>query len=164
MTTVHSQSKGSNWSQMELRALSAALVAGIVTGLILHTTGRMESIAGIYGLSGVALGGLVHLVHSLLIGATYPVIATLLEASPTLSDMRVDVSQPIDGAVMGVGVGMVLWTLVVVIALLLWLSFVMGVDRPFPYVHLLSLGILVVFGAVLGGGYPLTRSLIDEHS
>ena len=124
----------------------AALVAGVGFGVLLAETGRIASVAGIYGMESVYWGWGLHLVHSVVAGSLFAaVVATAVDGTPGL----------VRGTLAGLAYGIVLWIAFVALAFPLWMTYVVGDPRPIPYLHWLALAGLVLFGTVLGAVYAL---------
>lgn len=148
--TFESDDRTDLWS-----LLAAGIVAGIVAGFVLHATGRIASVGLLYGVDSVWAGWLAHLIHSVAFAFVFGVVATL-------PAFRGDADDPVAGAGLGATFGFLLWIVGVAVLLPLWLGLVVGVDRPLPYVHVLSLVALVCYGAVLGGLAPLFREQFGD--
>lgn len=152
--------------ESELQTLSATIVAvviaGVAFGAFLHTTGRIESVAGLYGLEGAANGWLVHLAHSFVAGIGFAILATLVP--PARIAARVGYEEPpavvLASVGLGVAYGVVLWAVLVALGVPLWMDAVVGADRPFPYLHGLSLAGLVLFGATFAACFTIVREYV----
>lgn len=138
--------------QVLTSALAAALAAGIVAGILLQLTGRMASVAAVYGLDGVAVGWVLVLLHSLVAGGLFAILVVPLagDAGGPVGSALEDVGPFGTSTVLGVGYGLVLWIVGVALLVPLLLSTFEGADRPLPYLHGVSLLALLAFGLVLG--------------
>lgn len=125
----------------------AALLAAAAFGLVLLLTGRLASVAELYGLGGRRWGGLLLVVHSLLAGLLF---------AGVLGTFWGDDAGLLRGTAAGVGYGVLLWAVVVALALPLWTAYSGAEPRPLPYLHWISLAGLVCYGAVLGLVYSIT--------
>ncbi|ELY61136.1 hypothetical protein [Natronolimnohabitans innermongolicus] len=143
-------------------AAVAALGGGIAAGAVLMATGRMGSVAGLYGLDGVVVAWALHLVHSLVAGALFAGLVVATGRRESLADLAYDLHDPYSGLVLGLFFGLALWAVVVALAVPLWLEAVVGSSRPLPYTHWPSLGALLAFGGAVGGGYPLVREALES--
>ncbi|GAB7020506.1 hypothetical protein [Halostagnicola bangensis] len=135
-------------------AMVGALIAGAAFGLLLHETGRMESVAALYGQDGVHIGWLIHTAHSIFAGVFFLGVITLLSATdlPGVGVLERYAGFPTVTALAGVVYGLMLWGVFVATLMPLW-GFAVGLERPLPYVHQPSLVGLVIFGGILGVVY-----------
>ena len=149
MATTHSRSIAGIETDTIVTGVLAALLAGVVFGGLMHATGQIETVARLYGLEGLALGWLVHLVHSALAGVVFTALVAFV------APLRAYAAKPLTAAGLGVAFGVACWIVLVAIAVPLWLGIVHGSTVALPLLHWPSLGGLVVFGAILGASCPL---------
>lgn len=146
-TAVESQSRHVAWTGGAL----AGLVGGIIMGAML--TAQMGpvirvAIPSMYGLEGLAAGWVVHLFHSVVLGVAFAGVADALDLGDSLGPT----------AALGVGYGVLLWTLLAVLVMPVWLGAVGSpANPPLPNVSIQSLVGHVVYGAVLGAVFPFAR-------
>lgn len=136
-------------------AILSGALAGVCAGLVFAHTDRMEPLAALWGRESATAGWVFLLACSL--GAS-GVFALALE----VLDRRWPVLRPTFGAGMGLAGAVIAWGTVVAIAVPIWMRVVLDLSRPIPYLHLVSLAGLVVFGVVVGIVYPLTRRVLDS--
>ncbi|AHG01029.1 hypothetical protein HALLA_13455 [Halostagnicola larsenii XH-48] len=153
---------GSPWNHLLARALVtgyAAAVAGVVAavgvGLVFTWAGRMETLAALWGRESAIAGWVFLLGCSLGASGVFGIVLEVL-------DRRWRVMSAVPGAGVGVVVAVMAWATVVAVAVPLWMRLVLDLSRPIPYFHRISLGALVVFGAMVGIVYPATRRAIDS--
>lgn len=146
-----------------ISAVVGALVAGAAFGLLLHETGRMDSVAALYGQDGVHVGWLIHTAHSIFAGIFFLGVITLLSTTtvPGNGVLERHVGFPVVTALAGVVYGLVLWGIFVAALMPLW-GFAVGLERPFPYVHQPSLVGLLIFGGILGVVYGVLFRLLTR--
>ncbi|WP_254863557.1 hypothetical protein [Halovivax gelatinilyticus] len=146
----------------------ASLFAGVVLGVYLHATGLMESVANLYGFHGSASGWVLHLGHSVVAGAGFALLATVVSPSGLASSVGLEAAPwvVLTGVALGVGFGVVVWVVAVAVGIPVWMDVVHGASRPFPYVHRPSLVGLAVFGATFAACFTvlLEHSSIDHGS
>ncbi|ELZ01831.1 hypothetical protein [Natrialba asiatica] len=131
----------------------AAMIAAVAAGLVLTWTGRIDTVAALYGRESAVAGWLLLGGGSLVASGVFAALFALLRH-------RWDVTSSRAGAALGLLFGVAGWLTVVVIAAPVWMRVVLDLPRPIPYVHLMSLPALVVFGLVLGTVYPLVRRIL----
>ena len=149
MVTTHSLSTAGVVADPIFTGVLAALLAGVVIGGLMHATGQIEMVASLVGLEGVAIGWLVHLVHSALAGIVFTILVEFV------APLRAYAGKPLSASGVGVVFGVVCWIVIVTVAVPLWFRLVLGSVLALPLFHWPSLGGLVVFGAILGAGYSL---------
>jgi uncharacterized membrane protein YagU involved in acid resistance len=132
----------------------AGLAGGALMGVmlsVLMTPVIQVAIPSMYGLSGGAMGWVVHMGHSAILGVVFAGVASAL---PTYTDSTAKT------AVVGAAYGAVLWVVLAVLVMPLWLSAVGSpANPPFPNVNVMSLVAHLVYGVVLGAIYPAVESL-----
>ncbi|ELZ03361.1 hypothetical protein [Natrialba aegyptia] len=131
----------------------AAMIAAVAAGLVLTWAGRIETVAALYGRESAVAGWLLLGGGSLVASGVFAALFALLR-------YRWDVTSSRAGAALGLLFGVAGWLTVVVIAAPVWMRVVLDLSRPFPYVHLMSLPALVVFGIVLGTVYSFVRRVL----
>lgn len=144
--TVTSTDTSTPW----LGGVVAGLVAGAVMAAMLtaqSTPTIARAIPALYGLSGLAAGWGVHLVHSALFGVVFAGVADAL-----------DVTERTRTLALGVATGVVIWAVGAALLMPAWLAAV-GFPQapPLPNVAVSKLVGHVVWGVVLGGVFPSVR-------
>lgn len=133
-------------------AVIAASITGVVSGLVLHERGDMDTIAALYRTEGTAFGWSMHFVHVFLVAIFFIGVLTLLGAASR--SIRVRLERPLVAPILitltGTLYAMAIWVVVVAIAMPLWLRFTSENALPLPYLHEQSLYAAVFFGALLG--------------
>lgn len=131
--------------------LIMSVVAGILVGILLHQTDRIESVATVFGQDGVLLGWVILLVLSIVAGMVFgQLVVPFVVADYRLGWLRELAGPSGATAIAGVVYGIVLWVIGVALAVPILMGAIAGLDRPIPYLHVLSFVGLVVFGFVLG--------------
>lgn len=145
-------------------AVIGALVAGLAFGIMLHETGRMESIATLYGQDDTVVAWAFHFIHSFFAGIFFLAVVNLLRVADPfgVTSLERPLGFPVATTVAGVLYGLVLWALLVATLLPLW-GVVIGLERPLPYLHEPSLVGLVLFGGVLGLLYGVLFQLLTRR-
>ncbi|NHN60578.1 MULTISPECIES: hypothetical protein [Halorussus] len=129
-------------------AVLGGVAGGLVCGVLLQAMGTMPTIASLYGPEGATAGWVAHLFHSV-------VFALVFAAALGRTDYRDAGLVPITA--LGVGYGVVLWTVAAAVAMPLWLG-ALGLDAPaVPNLDALMLVGHVLYGAVLGAVFALAR-------
>lgn len=146
---------------MYITGLIAALAASILAGIVLHLTGWIGAVATLYNLSGEVMGWVLVLVHGMFAGVVF--VGIVLPIVGTYRDI-VAQSEELIGPIPTAGLigalfGLVLW-IFLVIAVPVWAGFYLGADMDLPYLNLPALLALLVFGALLGGSYPVIDDLL----
>lgn len=132
----------------------AGLVAGVVFGAMLQmmmTPVIAVAIPALYGLSGLAAGWVIHLVHSVVFGLVFAVIVST-------TSLRRFAEKWSTGAVLGLAYGVLVWIVAAAIVMPLWLG-VVGFPEvpPLPNLNPQSLVGHLVYGLLLGVGYALVQ-------
>lgn len=137
--------------------VAATLIAGAVLGAYLQATGLIESVAGLYGLSGAVNGWLVHLGHSFVAGAGFVLLATIAPPAGLASTFGLDTGPGIvlTSVVLGVAYAVAAWLVAVAFGIPIWMEVAHGASRPFPYLHWASLAGAVAFGATFAGSFAV---------
>jgi len=163
MAYRQSQRSGSPSPTTVLTTVTAALIAGAALGGVLHATGSLRSVAGVYGLEGVVNEWTLVFCHSLVAGGPFVALVTRLSRGryvprPLAESHR----NPFLGACMGLSYGVVLWVAVVAYGGPLLLGFATARPYPVPVEHWGSFVGLSTFGAVFGAWYPLLQTFFAE--
>lgn len=134
--------------------LKAGIVGGLAGGVVFGIMMTMMmpmiiemAIPGMYGLGeSLAVGWVIHLFHSAVLGAVF---AALVAAKPDLTDST--------GKSIGAGIafGVVLWVVLATFVMPAWVGAMTPMDPSVPDVNPMSLVGHVVYGAILGGLFPL---------
>lgn len=164
MTTTNPRSPADTGIETVTSAVAAAALAGVGLGVSLSLTDRLASVATLVGLEAATGGWVVLLVSVLVAGIGFAIPVALAAAG--LGD-RYGPDRPVSmllvSSILGLGYGLALWAVAVAVVLPFWMDVAVGVERPFPYVHVPSLFGLAGFGLVVGVGfavcYPATRRL-----
>jgi hypothetical protein len=141
---------------IELGDWQAGVVGGVLgAGVmaiaisVMNPPTLMGGIPGLYTLSGGVAGWIVHLSHGAVLGVVF---AAIVESDAVSAESA--------GAHFGAGIvwGIVTWAVLAAIVMPLWLSAV-GFPQapPLPNFAIPSLVWHLLYGAVLGIVYPLTR-------
>ena len=142
----------------------AAIIAGIALGALLSLTGRIESVAGLYGTSGTVDGWLLVFAFSVLAGIGFAVLTAIVSLSRLAAGTGND-SAPgvvVTSAGLGAVYGLVLWGVIVAVGIPIWMDYAMAGTRPFPYLHQVSLVGLVGFGMLFAAWYAFVRELLGR--
>ncbi|WP_121742491.1 hypothetical protein [Natronorubrum halophilum] len=131
----------------------AALLAGAVVGTGVYATGRLESVASLYGRESARAGIALLLAWSVLTGMGIDGIIAAANSTMRATD-------PAAGLSVGLLIAIFGWLFGIAIALPLWMRVVFDSSRPFPYLHWQSLIGLLVFGFVFGLCYPPLRRVV----
>lgn len=128
------------------RVSVAAILAGIAMGLILQSlTETLPAIGGLYGVSTVTAGWILHLFHSVVFGMLF--VAAI--SRPGLSRYA---SRFTRCTMLGLGYGILLWIIAAGLVMPVWLNLV-GIASPVPSLTLPSFLGHAVWGGLLGGAY-----------
>lgn len=134
----------------------SGLIAGVVMGLMLQTMMTpviTTAIPALYGGSGVVVGWIAHLFHSVVFGLLF------VGAVGSVSSLGEYASRVSTGAGLGLGYGVLLWVVAAGFVMPIWLGAVgFPGTPPTPNFNPMSLVGHVVFGVVLGALYPLLRN------
>ena len=145
-------------------AVIAASVTGVVSGLVLHERGHMDTVAALYRTEGVAISWSMHFVHVFLVAIFFIGVLTLLGA--VSRSIRVRLESPLVAPVLITLAGMIyataIWAVVVATAMPLWLRFTSENALALPYIHEQSLYAAILFGAVLGFVFALSFVLFSR--
>lgn len=133
-------------------ALAAAMFAGVAVGILFHVTGRMEAVAGVYGLEGVVTGWGILVLHSVVAGLVFgTVVVPHLGNGGVLADALAGYGPYTTSTVLGAAFGFVLWLVGVVLVMPVLID-ALGEGSPsMPYFSGMSLVGLLLFGVLLGG-------------
>lgn len=144
-------------------AMFTTLVAAMIVGGLLHQTGRMESIARIHGFSGVVVGWILFLGYSLVAGLMFAAVSGFFWQTSFVpaEKLKEEIGAIEISVVVGIGYGLAIWIVGVAIAMPILMDAVSGIERPLPYLHGLSLLGLLIFGAILGGLFPLVQGIFE---
>lgn len=140
----------SNW----VAGGAAGLVAGLVFGAMLQmmmTDVIAIAIPALYGLSGITMGWVAHLFHSVVFGVVFVAIVST-------TSLRRFAETWSTGAVLGLAYGVLVWVIAAGVVMPLWLGAV-GFPQvpPLPNLNPQSLVGHLVYGLVLGVGYALVQ-------
>ena len=119
---------------------------GFVFALLLHLVGQIAAIGTLFGNRSVIVGWVAILVLGIVGGVVY---TFLLEVDP-IADLLVE---PADSVAVGLGYGFVLWLFGALVAVPIWGNAIMGYELGFPYIELVTLPGLLIYGGVVGGLY-----------
>lgn len=132
----------------------AGAVAGIVFGLLIQfVVGSMTTIGALFGSPGIVTGWIVHLAFSI---AFALVFAAIVEWDP-IEDYA---NRWTTGIGLGLVYGGVLWLVNLAFIWPIWLNavgFPPGGTLPVPFLQIKPFIGHLVYGAILGAGYPLLR-------
>lgn len=133
-------------------AALAGIVGGLVFGAMMQLMMRdvLEvAIPGLYGLGpGLALGWIIHLFHSAVIGLIYAAVVQL----DALAEYANRVTA---GGGLGIVYGVIVWVIAASIVMPLWVGVMLPMDPPVPDFNPTSLVGHAVYGAILGVLYPV---------
>ena len=148
-TSVALDTTVTKWSS----AVVASLVAGAAMGIPMQfVMGIMPTVGALYGWEGVAAGWVAHLFHSVVFGVVFAGVASVGPLKNIAARFPTSVG-------VGAQYGVVLWVFGGVVAMPLWLS-AAGLPNPgVPNLNLMSLVGHVVYGALLGGLFPVVYSV-----
>lgn len=150
--------------ELLLNVIPGLLFGTVLFGIVLDRTGRLAAVASVYGLEGATAGWLVLIAHCFALGGLYAAVLVFLgRADDGLrAALNVDFHDPVAGAIWTGLICLGGWAVVVGLVVPLWLSVVYGKPWTFPAVGWSDPAGAVVFGFVLGGGYPFVRELVAE--
>jgi hypothetical protein len=138
----------------------AGLVGGITFAMLAVGVApeQINKIALLYGLQvSPPLGSFIHLIHSFAIGIIYAWVVSF----ETVHEFATRV---IPGVIIGLAFGIVLWVVAASFLMPVWLNAVTSRSPPVPDFDLVYFAGHVVYGIVLGAGYPLMLSRMpDAH-
>ena len=138
----------------------AGLTGGVAFALLTVRVApeQIEKIALLYGMTeSPAIGLYVHLVHSFAVGIVYAWVSGF----DTIHGLATGVTT---GVVVGVTFGLVLWLVAASVVMPLWLGAMTSRSPPVPNFDAVYLAGHVVYGILLGAGYPLILSRMpDAH-
>lgn len=132
---------------MQVRRLGVGIVAGLIGGVVfgamMHMMGMIGMIAGLVGQDSAAIGWVVHLVNSAVIGAIY---------GATFGQLPHSWGR---GAGLGLGYGVIWWILGALLIMPLWMgmpAFQVGETQVWSLVGHLMYGLVtgLVFTAAIG--------------
>ena len=137
--------------RMAVTGLAGVIAAGsgtIALTAVVSTQWAFDTVAGLVGTDRVLVGVVVVFVGGFVVGLGYFTAFVLVVP-------RQYQAMPLSGAGIGVGLGVVAWLGGVVVFVPLWVQWMVGGELAIPFVHWLSLGGLVLYGAVFGGMYAI---------
>ncbi len=151
-------------SRMGPDDLISAGVAGLIGGIAFAvltartTPEQLQKVGLLYGLAGSPRIGLfLHLNHSIVFGIVY---ARVVSYEP-LHGYATRVGP---GVAVGIAFSVVVWLVAASVLMPTWISAVTSRSPPIPNFDLAFFAGHVVFGTVLGGGYPLLLSRMPGSS
>lgn len=151
---------------LDREELISGLLAGAAGSLVfagfLLAIGEKAILAGaipaLYGISGPSLlaGVFIHLIDGAILGAVYALIIKGTGYGHHLEDVK-------KATVLGIGYGMAAAVLLAAVLMPVWLSAVGFPKAPSPpnFKPMVLLG-HIIYGAVLGAGYPLIRNQLEK--
>ena len=150
--------------EMDPSDLISAGVAGMTGGVafallaVRAAPEQIEKVALLYGMEGSPATGLyVHLIHSFAVGMVYAWIVGF-------ETVRAFATRMTTGVVVGVTFGLLLWLVAASVLMPLWLGAVTSRSPPVPDFDRIFLAGHVVYGIILGAGYPFVLSRMpDAH-
>lgn len=132
----------------------AGFVAGIVFGLLIQfVVGAMKAVGALVGMPGLVTGWIVHLALSIVFGLVF---AAIVEWKP----FQGYASRWTTGIGLGLVYGAILWVINLAFIWPIWLNMVgfpPGATLSVPYLQMKPLIGHLVYGVILGGGYPLLK-------
>lgn len=137
--------------KLAITGVSGAIAAGFATitlTAVVSTQWEFDTVAGLVGADRVLIGLLVVLIGGFVLGLGYLAAFVLIVPRQYQVMSRY-------GAGAGIGIGVVAWLSGVVVFVPLWVQWVVGGELAIPFVHWLSLGGLVLYGAVFGSLYAI---------
>lgn len=141
---------GGDW----LSAGFTGVIAGIVFGLLIQFgVGAMNVVGALFSTPGIVSGWIVHMGFSILFAVVF---ASILELD-SLEKYR---HRWTTGIGLGLAYGALLWAVNLAIIWPIWLQavgFPPADAMTVPYLHVKPFVGHLVYGAILGGGYPLIR-------
>ncbi|MFC4249098.1 hypothetical protein ACFOZ7_19565 [Natribaculum luteum] len=139
------------------------LVGTLVFGAVLYATDRIEAVAQVYSLEGVVASWLVVVTYSLTLGVLYAAMLLFVGRADDglLAALNIDFHDPIAGAIWGGLFSFVVWLGVVELAPPVATAVIDGGSWSLPSVDWIVLLGAVLFGLLLGGGYPLVRDVVS---
>ncbi len=147
-----------------LTTVTAALIAGVALGGVLHATGSLRSVAAVYGLNGIVNEWTLVFCHSFVAAGPFVAIVTRLGNSRSVPrPLAESYRNPFLCACVGLSYGVLLWLTVVAYGAPVVLGFVTGHAYPVPHHHSGSFFALLSFGAVLGAWFPLLRDFFTDQ-
>lgn len=147
-------------------ALAAAMLAGVTVGVLFHVTGRMEAVAGVYGLDGVVTGWGVLILHSLVAGLVFGAIVIPLApgSDGVVGEALAGLGPYATSIVLGGVFGFLLWLVGVVVLMPLLIDTLGEGSASMPYFSGMSLVGLALFGFLLGGLFALVYERMETGS
>lgn len=111
------------------------------------------AIPALYGISGpnLIVGGLIHLIHGVILGVLYAAIISSTSYGHHLEDVK-------KATIWGLGYGVLTTVVLAAVLMPIWLSAVGFANAPnAPNFKPMGLVGHLIYGAVLGASYPLIR-------
>ena len=135
-----------DWQTGTVGGLLGSIAFGVL--MATQTPNVLEvAIPSLYGLEGGVAGTIVHLTHGVILGVTFAMVLTAVGwTDPPLAQ----------SVAVGVGYGLVVWTLLAAILMPIWLSavgFALAPDAP--NIAIESLVGHIAYGTVLGTVYAV---------
>ncbi|WP_247001712.1 hypothetical protein [Halosolutus gelatinilyticus] len=129
------------------------VLAGAVVGVAFARTGRIDSLAALFGRETNGVGWALLLALSWAATAAFAALVAIVDA-------RLGARNPVSSAVLGLCFAVAAWAVGVTVGVPVWMRVMLARSRPIPYVHRASFVALVGFGLVLGVAYPIVRRLV----
>jgi hypothetical protein len=127
--------------------------------LAIGNTGTIAmAIPALYGITGPSLmiGGLIHLIHGVILGVIYAAIISATGYGHHLDDVK-------KATAWGLGYGVTTTVLLAAVLMPVWLSTVGFPNAPTaPNFNPMGLVGHLIYGALLGASYPLIRSKLEK--
>ncbi|WMT07312.1 hypothetical protein NP511_18230 [Natrinema thermotolerans] len=147
-----------------LTTVTAALIAGVALGGVLHVTGNLRTVAAVYGLEGVVNEWTLVFGHSVLAAGPFVALVNRLRMGRRVPrPLAESYRNSFLCACLGTAYGVVLWVAVIAYGAPFAFGLVTANAPPVPYRHWGAFYALLVFGAVCGAWYPLLREFFEDR-
>lgn len=138
-----------------LRAGVAALVAGVVMGVLMdQIAGIMPVVGALYGVENQTVGWVTHLFHSVVFGLLFAAACTVASIEDVAATFR-------GTTALGLGWGLILWLVAAGVIMPIWMIAV-GLDATVPNLSATGLVSHAVWGVILGALYAVLPNSDDD--